>query len=146
MPKVSNGRTIRTTAARYNDRRTHFQLICWENFGGGGAPPSPPVGGSPRVGGGGGGGATGGGVPSSAALTASIGSRRIGAVSSRTDRMMAVSRSSGGACRRDAGAPGPVGPWGGAGILVVGLSMLWRGPSDTASAPDPGGTSEADWS
>ena len=39
MPKVTIGSTMRTTAARYSERRTHRQLICSDNFGGRGAAP-----------------------------------------------------------------------------------------------------------
>ena len=64
--------------------------------------PAAPWRWTPRRSGGGGG--FGGGVPSSAALTASIGSRS-GRVSSRTDGMTAVSRSSGGTAGRRGDRP-----------------------------------------
>ncbi|MBB3601089.1 hypothetical protein FHT40_000722 [Mycolicibacterium sp. BK556] len=102
----------------YSERRTHFQLICWEKLGGfdGGGPAGPPLRG------GGGGGSFGGGVPSKAALTTSIGSRS-GTVSSRIGWMIDVNRSSGGTWRLGAVRAGPgesAAP--ATGILVVGDS------------------------
>ena len=61
----------------------------------GGPPDGPPPPGG-RRGGGAGGGCFGGGVPSSAALTASMGSRRCAGVVARTCGRTAVDRSSGG--------------------------------------------------
>src|SRR5215212_9804049 len=81
-------------------RRTHFQLICSTagSLRGGRppgptGPPDPPPPGGGRRGGTGGGGLCGG-VPSSAAFTASIGSRSGRVSSSRTAGMIAVRRSS----------------------------------------------------
>ena len=95
--------------------------------------PGRPAGWSAATGGGrrggpGGGGGFGGGVPSSAALTASIGSRS-GGVSSRTAGMTAVRRSSGGAAGRRGGAGG---------------SASADGRSPTPSAARPARTSLAD--
>src|SRR6185312_6034721 len=71
--------------------------------GGGGGPPDGPDG--PPGGGGGGGGDMGGGVPSSAAFTASIGSRSGRAGPAPTTGRTVVSRSSGGTAARRAPPP-----------------------------------------
>src|SRR3954470_15203383 len=93
MPNVTIGSRMSAATDMYSPRRTHFQLM-WsiaDNRRGGRPPGPPPPGGGRR--GGIGGGGFGGGVPSSAALTASIGSRN-GRGSSLTAGMIAVCRSS----------------------------------------------------
>ena len=138
MPKVTIGSTIRTTAARYSERRTHRQLICSGDNLGGRAPLLHSTGG--RVSAGGFGGAVGGVRFRGGAGAVEGGLHRLDGVARNRRGVVADRRYDGG--QSIVGRRGPkwarvLGPLA-AGILVVGVSPVAR-TVRTPSPPDPVG-------